>query len=53
MNGMQAKDKEIKVIQRGLIDGAGNIPTKEAIVVINFCGSSLLKSSTNAMDACM
>jgi hypothetical protein len=50
MNGMRAKDTEIKVIQGGLMDGAGSIPLKEAVVVINFCGSSLLESGKNARD---
>ena len=53
MNGMPAKDTEIKVIQGGLMDGAGSIPMKKAIVVINFCGSSLLESGKNAMDVCI
>ena len=47
---MRAKDTEIKVIQGGLMDGAGSIPMKEAVVVINFCGSSLLESGKNARD---
>ena len=50
MNGMQAEDTEIKVIQGGLMGGAGSIPLKEAVVVINFCGSPLLESGKNAGD---
>ena len=32
------------------MDGAGSIPMEEAVVVINFCGSSLLESGKNARD---